>query len=359
MNRQKQVLCEYYAEIFDMECKEVKHTKHIPKKCHVVLAVDVGGTHSNFGVFTKDLQFLVSFHYASEEIKNFSSQVKKVIEFVRDKYGWKVTNCCIAAAGVVQRSGTYLKPTNLHWSIDTKSIQKVTKLHSVRLINDFEAIAYGITQLPKRSIVQVKSGQPEKNATKAIIGAGTGLGKAILRHDGKDYIPIASEGGHGDFAPFTEEEFSLAQWISKQEKRPAEWEDVLSGPGTAKLYKYFEKNKKILLTAKGKEIRKSGYDPNTITVCADKLCTMTFDYFVRFYARCAKNFALDTLALGGLYIAGGIAAKHLQIFKSKTFKEEFINNGKMKKLLQKIPVYVIADYNVSLYGAALGSLKKK
>ena len=101
------------------------------------------------------------------------------------------------------------------------------------------------------------------------------------------------------------------------------------------------------------QIQKSYYDPALIsTFQQDPHCKATLDIFLRFYARCAQNLALDTMALGGVYLAGGIIAKNLLLFKRKAFIDEFILNHRMKKVLEQIPIFAITDYNVSLYGAA-------
>ncbi|HXW85866.1 MAG TPA: glucokinase, partial [Candidatus Bathyarchaeia archaeon] len=198
-------------------------------------------------------------------------------------------------------------------------------------------------------LVLVNAGTAREKANKAIVGAGTGLGKTILIwHTELDrYIPSASEGGHGDFSPQNQQELDFIEYIRTSEKRQCaiSWEDVLSGNGIKRMYHFFKK------------IDSSpGYSPQPDDIFKSRIqddnAEKTFELYTRCYGRCAKNFALDALALGGIYIAGGIAAKNLPLFQLPIFMNEFINCPKQQKLLEKMPVYVITDYNVSLYGIA-------
>ena len=182
------------------------------------------------------------------------------------------------------------------------------------------------------------------------MGAGTGLGKSILRWiDERDrYIPVASEGGHADCAVQTRLELDFIDFIRQEESRDCNisWEDVLSGYGIQRMYRFFSARNGL---SDGKNI-----SPDEIFArrSDDKRAWQTFELYTILYSRCAKNFALDSLCLGGLYVAGGIAAKNVQIFELPAFYAEFINCGKQAELLKNIPIWVIADYNVSLYGAA-------
>jgi glucokinase len=218
-------------------------------------------------------------------------------------------------------------------------------------MNDFEAIGYGINLLKKKDflIINKKISNKIKNQTKAVIGAGTGLGKAILNYDEcfNCYVPIASEGGHADFPVYDLEELKLINFIKKIKKiNQVSWEDLLSGKGLESIYFYLKKNKKS-----AEEISKHRK--------TDKTYKKTFELFTRFYARAVKNFTLETLALGGVYIAGGIAAKNSDIFKSQTFLKEYKNNYKLKNVLVNIPVYVILNQNIGLYGSAFAAIYRK
>ena len=341
--------------------KEVTYVEKIPRSTFLVLAGDIGGTNSNFGVCSiehGDITLLLSVHTKSKEITDFPSVVDHVLQFLKTNHNIEIKNACFAAAGVVSPERDYSKPTNLDFIIDTKRILELTPLDSAVIINDFEAVGYGIDRISKKDLIVVNEGKQREHASRAIIGSGTGLGKGILgwNYSFNGYLPIPSEGGHADFPVHSQEEFNLITFMQQEinDAYPVSWEDVLSGSGIRHIYNYLGINGSYQETEYTKEIAEGGTNPDQIFKYwqEDKRCEDTYKLYSRFYARCAKNFALETLSLDGLYIAGGIAAKNLPLFQLPEFMAEFTQSLKQKKLLQSIPVSIVADYNVSLFGAA-------
>lgn len=320
-----------------------------------LLVADVGGTNCTFAFLQEkqgSIALVLIFQEASKAIVKFSSTVHEVLERGK-KYGLQASQACFAGAGPVSPDGKKIKITHLPWSIEAEKIKKVTGLAEILLINDFDAVAYGIDAVPKKDIVLIKAGQTIPQAPRAVLGPGTGLGKSIMiyNEEKKTYLPISSEGGHASAALETEEEFELARFIQQREKSSIiAWEDLVSGKGIVNIYRFLEQKQ-----GKGKkEISQSNYDPAIIAQYkdSDPLSQKTFEFFARFTARCAKNLALDALTRGGVYLAGGITAKNLPVFKGKVFKDEFIHSKNMQEVLAQIPVYALTNYEVSLYGAA-------
>ena len=345
--------------------QEKVYQKKIPSG-RFILAGDVGGTKTNFGIFAKRKkpELLLSFHFKSKEINDFPSVVKQVLNHLKSKYNMTPSFFCFAGAGVVSKNGTYLSLTNLPWDIDAMKIKQKTGLRSSRLINDFQAIAYGLDSLPDKSILVAKKGKAVPNGTRIVVGAGTGLGKGILLYDPvkKRYLALPSEGGHGELPVANECEFMLSEFIRRKTgSSVVEWEDVLSGKGLQNMYQFLYQEEKQKRSKYSSVIKSAKFDPMLITKYKEKdpLAKAAFDLFLTFYARCARNFALDVLAQGGVYIAGGIAANNSPLFKKKLFADEFLRSKKQKKILENIPVYVIKDYDVSLYGAAMAALKRR
>jgi glucokinase len=344
-----------------MQLKEVVYGEWSHAEKYYVLGADIGGTNSNFGFFhaTRDgqLSLLFSLHAKSKEVEDFTALVKEVVAHARVRYGVDVTHAAFAAAGVISEDRQRARPTNArHLEIDLDAIKKATSLTCAVLANDFEVIGYGLPYMPEESLVLVKQGAGWSHAHQAIIGAGTGLGKAMMLWDNHNnhYAMLASEGGHADFAAHTVIESELIDFIQRCEQRSCavSWEDVLSGKGIQHLYQFFKwynQDRKA-----NPELERNGLHPDEIFARRhdDDHAWQTYQLYAKIYARCAKNFALDTLALGGVYIAGGIAAKNIDLFKEPAFTAEFINCGKQEHILREIPIHVIADYNVSLYGAA-------
>jgi len=343
-----------------VELKKVVYVDHVPTSGRIVLAGDIGGTNSNFGICQlKDnkIILLVSYHAKSKKIADFAGLVSQVVDSVKTDYAIVLSEACFGAAGVVADDRERIKPTNLDIVIDLKKVRQQAHLQRAVLINDFDAVTYGIAYLPADSLVTVNKGMDQKHAAKAIIGAGTGLGKSIMGYvpQLKSYTPLPSEGGHADFPPQTDKELALAAFVKKEIGRcNVSWEDVLSGNGIGRIFKFLGTIKIYDDTDIAKSIIDNGYHPDQIFAHwqQDKRCHDTYVWYSRFYGRSAKNFALETLSLAGFYIAGGIAAKNLPLFQLPGFMDEFINCGKQEALLKQVPVTVIADYNVSLYGAA-------
>ena len=338
-----------------MNLKEEIYVESVPRDIEGILAVDVGGTNSNFGVFqfkNDKLILLFSVHAKSQEITDFPALVKEVLEFIQSRYDITIYNSLFACAGVVSPERDRSEPTNLSIVIDAHAIKRATGLKCVYIVNDFEVIGYGIDLIDPKDLVKVRSGTERTYSNKAILGAGTGLGKCIMfwSDRARRYIPVASEGGHADFAAQHPIELKLIEFIQKTEGFTCNvsWEDVLSGDGIKRIYAFFHAN-----NAHHNEREQSPH-PDEIFKSRDfdDHSKMTFELYTKFYARCAKDFVLEALALGGIYIAGGIAAHNLPMFQLPAFTEEFLNCGKLRNYLEEVPVYVITDYNVSLYGAA-------
>jgi glucokinase len=264
--------------------------------------------------------------------------------------GFKASTACFAIAGPIVNSRGYqkVKMTNSKISVDTRELKAKTPIGTIFLINDFEAISYATNILKKADYIILNKGRAMRGSTRAVLGAGTGLGKGILYYNDamKIYFPLASEGGNTDLPISNKKELEMVEYIkkSKRLKYNVAYEDLLSGPGLEQLYKYLQRTKY-------KTVPK---DLGAIKIAQTKKtnpCSReTFNWFIKFYARCARNFSLDTLAQGGLYIAGGIAAKNADSFKK--FYPEFIKNNTYQKILEKIPIHLITNYDISLLGAA-------
>lgn len=338
-----------------LELREVVYVGAVPTGIECILGADIGGTNSNFGFFRRvngRLELLFSVHAKSQLVTDFTALVKQVLAYAQTKYKIEVKYSAFAAAGVVSETQDYAKPTNLPIAIDSKEILKKTTLHCAFIVNDFEVIGYGLDSIDSKNLVMVNAGVPRAHANRAIVGAGTGLGKCIMIWDRQlgRHIPSASEGGHADFAPYNLLELDLVNYIKKERQKTCavSWEDVLSGNGIRIIYCFFR--------ARAQDEIASHQPPQADDIFKDRKqdahAYSTFKLYAKLYARCAKNFALDALALGGVYIAGGIAAKNLPLFEKDIFMSAFINCGKQQELLKEVPIYVITDYNVSLYGVA-------
>ena len=347
--------------------KEVMYVDTFDASGTFFLAADIGGTNSNFGIFALQAErplLVASVHFASKDIQDFTVFFKDVLTYILNRYAIHFTAACIGAAGVVYPHRVYARPTNLPVEINTNDLRKISGIETVFLINDFEAVALGVELLNPKDIISVHQGVRREHGNVAFVGAGTGLGKGVMvwnRYIHR-YLPVSSEGGHSDASFYSQTECAFAQNVaSAQQGFPASWENILSGAGIKAIYAFLGTIKPYPETDISREIALHDFNPDRISFYAkrDERCRDTFDLYTRFYARCAKNFALDSLALNGIYIAGGIAAKNISLFFEPQFIEEFVRCAKQHTMLSTIPIYLIADYNVSLYGAAVAYLLRK
>lgn len=320
-----------------------------------ILAGDIGGTHVRLRVVEcHDRKSVVQRdgRYASAGFPNVDGVLR---EFLGDDAS-SLDASCLAVAGPVETIGTgqRVPVTNLPWVIESAALARSVGLRHLRLINDFEAIGYGVDALAPSAFLELQAGTASYQGARVVIGAGTGLGQAILVGERQDVRVLPTEGGHVDFGPANEPDLELARWLIRHYGR-ATYERVLSGPGLKRLYDFLRETgaapeSETLRTA----LRQS--DPAAaITQAArdnhDPLAVAAIDRFVRIYGAQAGNLALATGATGGVYVAGGMAPKMLDFLRDGRFMDAFRNKGKMSFLAASIPVRIVIDPDVGLIGA--------
>jgi len=273
-----------------------------------------------------------------------------------------ITYAGFGIAGPI-KSGV-VKTPNLPWTVEAQVLCKLLGCQSVELINDLEATAYGIDLLKPEQISTLNEGEEVIGGNRALIAAGTGLGMAGLFHDGKGYHPIASEGGHSDFAPQSELEVALLHYLQKKFGGHVSYERVLSGPGLFNIYCFLREERvgdeepwlaeelaKGDKTAWSVSVSKAGLTGKS------KLAAHAVDLFTHFYGASAGNLALMMKSLGGLYVGGGIAPKMIDKIKTGGFMRSFKDKGRLGTLVGNIPVRVILDDKTALYGAARSAIQ--
>jgi len=299
----------------------------------LVLAGDMGGTKTRLALFTMKngkLKTVAYEMYRSSKFKNFETIV---VNFIKALDVHPDVACFGVAGPVIEGTA---KITHLNWKISEKKLSKATKIKNVKLVNDFEAAAHGLEILSKRDFVKIKSGKIQKKGTKAMIGAGTGLGEALLVWTGIKNIVVPSEGGHSDFSAKTDFDWRLRQHIVKKHGF-CDWDVLLSGKGLSTIYHFLS----------GRKAK-----PEEITSSKERLAKNAIELFTKYYGNEAGNLALKAKSTGGVYIVGGIANNILKSLKSKAFRDSFVNKDQMQHLLKEIPVFVIKNEKVGLLGAA-------
>jgi glucokinase len=317
----------------------------------MILAGDIGGTKVNLAFFTEHLRL------APENLASFPSREYGTLEEIVEKFlserKLKAEYACFGIAGPVKHGKVNV--TNLPWIVVDKDLKQALHLKHVWIINDLEANAHGIQGLTTKDFVTLNKGEEGAVGNAAIISAGTGLGEAGLFWDGNRHLPVASEGGHSDFAPRTDLDIELLQYLRKRFGQ-VDWEAVLSGPGQYHIYEFLRDVKGGKEPAWLANELRSEEPPRVVTRAAlekkSEVCEQALDMFVDYYGAEAANLALKVLATGGVYIGGGIAPKIIDKLTDGRFMKAFIGAGRLKNLLAAMPVRVIMNDKTALIGAA-------
>jgi len=318
----------------------------------MILAGDIGGTNARLAFFdVTDGRFrLVSASvFPSHEYSGLDQIVSKFV----DSSNLRPDSACFGVAGPV-RNGR-VEASNLPWVIDSKRLADELKLKNALLINDLEANAWGIAALAPQDLVALNQVKGTPMGNQAVISAGTGLGEAGMYWDGKRHHIFASEGGHSDFSPRNELEIDLFRYLSARYGHVS-YERIISGPGLVNVFHFLRD------TGRGTEPQWLTDEMSHADTAAAisraalngscPLCEQALDLFVSVYAAEAGNLALRLMAVGGVYLGGGIAPKMLPKLSGPLFMHAFAGKGRMQPLLETVPVRVITNDKAALIGAA-------
>lgn len=319
----------------------------------MILAADIGGTSSRLAVFDVDdgrLRSVAERRYASREHLG----LEDIVRAFQSSHGMSVEHACFAVAGPVV-AGRAETP-NLPWTVQAQALARELGLPAVSLLNDLEANAHGIPALEARDLLTLNPGSSISAGNQAVIAAGTGLGEAgIYRQGGEDH-PFAGEGGHTDFAPGTDLEMELLLYLRRKFGAHVSWERVVSGPGLASIYEFLRDTGRGTEPAWLRDALQAGDPPAVISRAAQdassELCAQALELFVSAYGAEAGNLGLTVLATGGVFVGGGIAPKIVDTLKQGAFMRAFVAKGRLRSLLERIPVRVILNDRTALLGAA-------
>jgi len=247
--------------------------------------------------------------------------------------------------------------TNLPWILNEGELAGMIGAPRVKLLNDLEGTAYGMLHLPKSDLVVLNEGRrPRRRGNIAVIAAGTGLGEAYLYWDGGRHRPIATEGGHSDFAPRTDEEVELLRHLRQKLGGRVSYERVLSGPGLYEIYQFLRETGRQQEPSRLAERIAAGDPSATISQVAaesgEPICLATMNLFCELYGAEAGNMALRALTYGGIYVGGGIAPKNLAFLGNGSFMRGFTDKGRFSDLMRTLDVCVSTNPRAALLGAA-------
>jgi glucokinase len=327
----------------------------------MILAGDVGGTKVHLALYNFEggkLKPLRDQKFPAHEFANLDDVVHRFLA-AGDNHDsadlQQIAAACFGCPGPV-RDG-HLKLTNLPWTLDARDLRGSLGIEHIFLINDLEANGYGIPELAPESVFTLHQGDPAAVGHRGLVSAGTGLGEALLIWDGKHHhLPLPSEGGHCDFAARDDREIALLKYLRKTLNGRVSFERVVSGIGIKNIYSFLKDDQKMEEPQWLRD-RMAKEDMNAVIgECAEDssvpLCYETMQIFTSAFGAEAGNVALKVLAMGGIYLGGGIAPKILKTLGNGAFTRAFLDKGRMSPLLESIPVRVILDDTCALLGAA-------
>jgi glucokinase len=307
-----------------------------------ILAADIGGTNSRFAYFQLQPNGSLSLAETHWLKTRDAGSFLQLLEHLRaSEFSLSRAQCDVAVfavAGPVE-DGEFSDPPNISWQIDLSHALENFDLQRCLLINDFVAQAYACRSPVIKEARQILPGTIVPDAPLAVIGAGTGLGQAALISDENgNYLPVPSEGGHNNFAFESKEELEYRQFLlDKLGSGYVETETVVSGQGLSLVHQFLTGEK---------------LDPAGVSAVINR-DSPTMRWAARFYGRVCRLYALQVLARGGVYVAGGVAARVPELVLHTEFKSEFYNSTTMGQVLQKIPVFLNSNEDSGLWGAAL------
>jgi len=327
-----------------------------------ILAGDIGGTKTLLQLSEpSDHSFNVLFEkrYVSADYPSLTAMTQEFLQEAATQLKCRVDAACFGIAGPV--SGRTAKTTNLPWVLNADEMEKDLGIPRVRLINDFQSVGYGIEALQPQDIVTLQTGTAVERGTRVIIGAGTGLGQALLVWQDDHYEVVASEGGHANFAPTNEVEDELMIYL-RQRYHWASWERAVSGRGLVNIFDFLVATQRGEVTAAMQEAFKTEDAAAVIgrfgLAKTDPVAVQALDLVVSLYGAQVGNLALTGLATGGVFVAGGVAPKLIEKLKDGTFMQGFLNKEeRMQGLLKAMPVQVVINANVGLLGSAVAAAR--
>lgn len=327
-----------------------------------VLAGDIGGTNSRFALYAYEAAGpldargavgLTLVRAATFPSRNHAGLEEVIARFLGGGVAVPIAAAAFGIAGPVVDDAVVT--TNLPWHIRGDALRARLGTPHVRLLNDLEATAYGALALPPGKLLVLNAGVA-RPGNRAVIAAGTGLGQALLFWNGARHVPVATEGGHADFAPRDEVEHDLLRWLERKYDGHVSYERAVSGHGLVNVFEFLVEHCRMPVADTTRR-RLEREDPAAVIgdlgvtgACGTAVAAV--ERFVAIYGAQAGNLALTAMATSGIYVGGGIVNKLLPVMTSGAFVRAFVAKGRYERLMEEIPVWIIRDPDAGLYGAA-------
>ncbi len=323
----------------------------------MILAGDIGGTKCNLALFEEhgsSLNLIFKRRYATSEFASLEELIERFFSECTSESGARAEGN-IAAAGFGVAGAVVdgrLVANNIPWELTASILARKLglDLEQLTLINDLVATAYGLVRLAPEDFLVLNAGVPQFNGNQALIAAGTGLGEAMIIWDGRQHRASPSEGGAADFAPRTEREIQLLQFLKRKLARVS-CEEIFSGRGFRKLHEFLDPTV-VHPTFQEQEAASASEITHNALERTCPVCVEVLDWWIDAFGAEAGNLALRVLAYGGVYFAGGIVLKILSKLRDSSFCRSFADKGRLSSVLSNIPISVVLNEDAPLLGAA-------
>jgi len=321
------------------------------------LVADVGATKTELAVYSgKDdiRKFYLKERFATVEYES----LEKLIGNFLQKNNLEITNAVCAIAGPIINDRVTKSSSNLPWEVSKLSLSEKLNIPEIELINDLVAVAYAIPHLIDEDLNTINKGVKTNTEPLAVIAPGTGLGEAFLIWDGKRYRPCISEGSHVNFGPRTEEEIGLLKHLMKTHTHVT-YESVCSGLGIPSIYEYLKDRSEPEETSgisgpmdTDENISRSIIEAAVQKEGTSRIANDVLKLFVSVLGAETGNLVLKTMALGGVYLAGGIPPRITTFLDSEFFLDAYSDKGLMTEIMLDVPIHIITNPNAGIMGAA-------
>lgn len=316
------------------------------------LVADIGGTKALLGLIDEsaaELRFIAKERLLCERYAGFAPMLTDFLQWMGIP-GRRISGGCLAVAGPVDASGRRVVMTNLPWTIDADALSAEFGIGPLVIVNDFVAAALGTTTLSADALDIVQVGEPEAHGVRLVIGAGTGLGMAVLVDEGDGWRVLPGEGGHAAFAPANDMQLALWQALRREHHGRVSWEHVVSGRGLIAIYRF--------LAGDAVEAGLLGAVDPAAAIAAEAAskphgaARRAFDLFLHAYGAFAGDMALALSARGGVYLTGSIAAANAALFRAGAFLHGFNAKARQAALTRRMPICIATDASLGVNGAA-------
>lgn len=356
--------------------KKQIHVFNSEESSEYALACDISMTTSKVGLFDisgDKPKLLIEYETATKDIPSLANYLQAIIQDL-DEYNIEIPILSISSPGTVIHADKTIQHPHLPWSFDGKkgidgnAILKTTNINDLILLNDFEAGAAGVQALDDSNIVTLQQGSPQEKKTKAVVGAGNGLGVGILVWDDAldMHKPLALNYSFTEFGAHSELELRYYKFLEKNIGINAMGKVLGSTGGILEMYKFLDqelryKTDKFVTYTNYLDIFKNRH---TSLRCKDAV-----EFFMKLYIRLIRNVAYAQNSTGGVYITNAIAENNPELFENPEFLKELIDFNPsvsndhtryLKGYLAKIPFYLVKNKSAhsQLYGAALYAQKQ-